>query len=476
MRRLGLAAAICLVAPFVRGEFVVLLAVFGAGLFVLLWRTEQFKRWRTSWTTGDWVGAALLVIGAAVVFSAVAGHNSDAWYVSTGFEKHRLLDHGAWSIAAMAIGLGVLPVVATVAAFLSPRIRSTAEGRAFVVVGIAAFAGFGMYAAVKGAFLSTQYGTLIVERNVIYLVPVALAATAAVLAQRAATLLGLATGLVVMLALISNAEFRLDQYPYFEAPSLAIGALANRNFSWDTADVERALVLVTLASVAILAACTLVRSRRTALVLAVFAACGVATWTLTTEIYAARGLNLFSERLHGSTPQPVDWVDQATGGEPALYLGQHINDHNPIWLLEFWNPSIRKVWSLDGTASAPTLSPDLGAPDGTLSPDPGVRWVVTGNGVEVVGERIGEPRGGMTLFKVTPPVRFRYAQNGVSTDGWMGAHASFSQYAADEGVSRGFAQVVLVRQGACGAGVPTADVVVRVGTVAVRDISPVSGA
>ena len=152
-----------------------------------------------------------------------------------------------------------------------------------------------------------------------------------------------------------------------------------------------------------------------------------------------------------------------------MYLGQQINDVNPIFLLEFWNDSIRKVWSLDGTAPAPTLSPDLGAPDGTLSPDPGVNWVVTGNGVEVVGERIGEPRGGMTLFHVKPPVRFRYAQNGVSTDGWMGAHASYSQYAPDEGVSRGFARVVLSRQGACGANIPTANVVVRVGTIAVRD-------
>ena len=37
-RRLALAGALCLVAPFVRGELAVLLAVFGAGLFVLLWR------------------------------------------------------------------------------------------------------------------------------------------------------------------------------------------------------------------------------------------------------------------------------------------------------------------------------------------------------------------------------------------------------------------------------------------------------
>jgi hypothetical protein len=471
-RRLALAGAICLVAPFVRGELAVLLAVFAAGLFVLLWRTQRFTSWRATWTTGDWIGAAMLVVGVALAFSAVAGHRSDAWYVATGFQKHRLLDYGTWSLAAMTIGLGVLPVVATIAAFLSRRVRETAEGRAFVVVGVAAVAGFATYAAVKGTFLSTVFSNLIVERNVIYLVPVALAATAAVLARGTATLPALAAGLAVALALIWNAELRLDQYPYFEAPSLAIGALANRNFSWDPADVERALVIVALVSVAILAARTLVRSRTTGLVVAVVAACAVTTWTLTTEIYAARGLNLFAERLYGSTPRPVDWVDRATGGEPTLYIGQQINDVNPIFLLEFWNYSIDKVWSLDGTAPVPSLSPDLGAPDGSLSPDPGVNWVVTGNGVEVVGERVGEPHGGMTLFHVKPPVRFRYAQNGVSTDGWMGAHASFSQYAPDQGVSRGFARVLLSRQGACGANIPTADVVVRVGTIAVREHQP----
>lgn len=471
-RRLVLTGALCLLAPFVRGELAVLLAVLGAGLLVLVWRTERLTRWRATWTVGDWVGLALLVAGAAIVFSAAAGHRSDAWYVATGFQKQRTLDHGAWSLAAMTIGLGVLPIVATVAAFLSRRVRATAEGRAFVVVGVAAFVGFVAYAAVKGAFLSTVFSTLIVERNVIYLVPVALAATAAVLERPVATLPALGVGLAVALFLVLKAELRLDQYPYFEAPSLAIGALANRNFSWDNGDVERALVVAAVVSVAILAARSLLRSRTIGLVVAVVAASVVTTWTLTTEIYAARGLNLFAERLHGSTPRPVDWVDRATGGEPTLYLGQQINDANPIWLLEFWNYSIDKIWSLDGTAPVPSLSPDLGAPDGTLSPDPEVNWVVTGNGVEVVGERIGEPRGNMTLFHVTPPVRFRYAQNGVSTDGWMGAHASFSQYAPDEGVSRGFSRVVLSRQGACGATIPTANVVVRLGTVAVRDKQP----
>ena len=123
----------------------------------------------------------------------------------------------------MTIGLAVLPIVATVGAFCSRRLRATPEGRAFVVVGVSACAAFVTYAAVKGAFLSTVFSLLIVERNVIYLVPVVFAATAALLSRPLASPVALAAGFLVALFLVLNAELRLDQYPYFEAPSLAIG-------------------------------------------------------------------------------------------------------------------------------------------------------------------------------------------------------------------------------------------------------------
>ena len=470
--RLALAAGICLVAPFVRGELAVLLAVLGAGLFTLLWQTQGFRRWRSSWSRGDWVGVAVLTLGIAVAVSAAAGHRSDAWYVATGFEKQRVFDFGVWSVAAMTIGLAVLPVVATVAAFCSSRIRATAEGRAFVCVGVSACVAFITYAAVKAAFLSTRFADLIVERNVIYLVPIVFAATAAVLSRPLASPLALAAGFLVALFLVLNAELRLEQYPYFEAPSLAIGHLANRNFVWDAADVERALVVTAVVSLALLTARSLVRSRTVGLAIAVVAACGVTAWALTTEIYAARGLNFFSERMHQISPKPVDWIDRATKGEPTLFLGQQLGrDTNPIWLLEFWNYAIDKIWSLDGTAPPPSLSPNLGATDGTMSPDPGVSWVVTGNGVEVVGERVGEPRNGMQLWRFEPPARFRKTQTGIFPDGWMSSRATFSQYAPEDGVSRGFSKVVVSRQGACGA-LPVADVTVRVGPVAVIDKQP----
>jgi hypothetical protein len=353
-------------------------------------------------------------------------------------------------------------------------VRATAEGRAFVTVGTAAFVGFVWYAAVKGAYLSTEFSTLIVERNVIYLVPVALASTATVLARPVASVPAIAAGLAVSLFLVVNAEFRLDQYPYFEAPSLAIAALANRNFSWDPIDVEHALLVAAFASATILAVRARLRARAVALGVAVLAGCAVTAWGLTAEVYAARGLNGLSERLHGSTPRPVDWVDRATGGEPALYLGQQIKDHNQVWLLEFWNRSVERIWSLDGSADAPSLSPNLAAPDGTISPDPEVEWVVTGNGVEVVGEQVGT-QWNATLYRVPGPVRLRQARVGVYDDGWMGAHASYSRYAPDEVSGRGFARVILSRQGACGATIPTATAVVRVGTVVVRDQQPSLG-
>jgi hypothetical protein len=474
-RRMGLAATLCLVAPFVRGQLGVLLIVFGAGLFSLLWRTERFRAWRRSWTTGDWVGAVALVVGGAIVVSAAAGHRSEPWYVATGFEKRLLLDNATWSLAALAIGLGILPLVATVVAVLSRRLWATDGGRAFAVVTVSAFAAFLFYTGVKGAYLAKTFSILVLERNLIYLTPLAVAATAAVLSRSLATVPSLLGGLGVALLVVATASFRLDQYPYFESPGLAITAFANREFAWDEPTIRRALYVAALVSVALLAARGLARTRRLGLTVAAVAVCAVATWTLTTEVYAARGLNTFAERLHGATPQPVDWVDRATGGGSTLYLGQQINDPNQIFLLEFWNRSIGRVWSLDGTAPVPSLSPDLGAPDGTLSPQVDAEWVVTGNGVEVVGERVGEPMAGMTLFRVDPPVRYRYAVNGVSTDGWMGAHATYAQYAPDEGRSRGFARITLSRQGACSEAVGTTDVVVKIGSVVVADKQPALG-
>jgi hypothetical protein len=470
----ALAAGICTIAPFVRGELSVLWAALLLSAFTLVWRTPRFRAWRSSWNGWDWAGAGMLAIGGAVTLSAVLGHRSEAWIIATAFYKQRTLDHGLWAFGALSISLGILPLVAGLAGIGTAAFRPERNLRAFGVTAGAAIACIGVYTAVKGGYLSTTYGRLVLERNVIYVVPLLFVGTAFVLERRKLSPAALVLPAAFAVYLVLTTPYELDKYPYFEAPGLSILALANREWIWDQPRIERALLGVLALSVVLLAARILVRREAIVQALGVAITAGVLVWGLTAQIYAARGLNTFAERLYANTPQPVDWVDRETGGDRTLYLGQSIIDKNPVWLLEFWNRSVKLVWSLDGSAPLPSLSPDLAAPDGTLSPDPRVDWVVAGNGVEVVGREAAEPRGGMTLFRTKPPLRLRFAQTGVYPDGWMGANAAYSQYAPEDGQSRGFARVVLSRGAWCGKEVRS-EITIKIGPVVVRDKQPAIG-
>jgi hypothetical protein len=468
-RSFAIALVAALVARFVRGELTVLLAVLAVGAAYHGWRSARFAAWRRTWSGADWAGFVALSLGAVLVASAFAGHASERWYLATGTLKQKMLDHALWAVGAVAAGTAVLPLVAGLAVLASPSVRATARGTAFALTGGAALAGYVAYAAIKGAVVSTVLGPLVVERNLIYVVPILFAATAVALSRAAFHLVALAAAAGLALWCLSELRLELDKYPYFEAPSLAIGALANRNWAMDDADVRRALYAALAVSVAVLLLHRFVRAGIAARLAAAVVFGLACSWALTAEIYAARGLNIFAERLYEATPKPVDWVDQATGGEEAIYFGQRERDPNPIWLLEFWNRSITRVWSVDGSAPAPTLTPDLAAPDGTLTPDPGVEWVVVRDGVALAGDPVGEPRGGMTLVHLDGPLRLRYAQTGVEPDGWMGEQATFSLYAAEDGRSRGFARISLSRQGACGDAFPTSNATVRLGPLAIGE-------
>ena len=118
---------------------------------------------------------------------------------------------------------------------------------------------------------------------------------------------------------------------------------------------------------------------------------GVVAWNLTGEIAFASASNRASDRFDREHPRrrSPGWT-RSTGGAPALYIGQQMNpDQNGEWLLEFWNRSIKAVWSLDGTAQGPgpMLNAGSASPaDGALSHDPGYPYVVEESGIDVVGK------------------------------------------------------------------------------------------
>ena len=467
---IALALGACLLAVLVRSQLAALLGALAFGLLFLGWRTEAMRRWRASWTRWDWVGAFVLAIGSLIAVVAFLGHRSNEWATATTLWKGRMIEYGSWAGGAFAIGVGVLPAIALLAGLAVPRDERERPGvRALVVVTAGAVASFGWYAAIKGAYLSTTFSSLIVERNLVYLAPLAFVATAYLLDRGAApvwSVLG-AGAAVLGLILWVPIDRGLDNFPYYEAHGLSILALANREWAWPLDRIENALVvLVILATALLMLVGTPLRGRAPSLAApaGIAVAAGLLVWNLTAEIYASIGEHDFSALVERNIPKPNDWVDHAADGGSVVLLGQRMND-DPLGVptTEFWNRSIAKVWSVDGTGPGPghTLTPDLEDVDGTLWPNPETDYVLASGGVEVVGPVVGSNAGSTLVRLDGKPIRLRSNQTGIAADGWalgdpgdpsVPARAAYNRFDVTEG-GTGTAVVTLSRETFCPEGV-----------------------
>jgi hypothetical protein len=465
------AVVACLVAPLVRAELGVIAVSFALAAFFYVLTGDAGRRWRAAWTTWDWVGAVVLTTGVIVFVSATLGNFSHSWLIATGYYRGRMIEYGVWAGGAFVIGLGVLPVVAALAGLLRPKDEErTPELRAFTALLLAALLCFGCYTAVKASYLSTSFGTVIVERNLIYLVPLVFVGTALWLERPRLRWLPLAAATAVVAYLLVSANYALENVPYSDALGLAIAQMSNRNLSFTDDAVQWALIVTLAVSVLLLVLPSLLGARRTAVraVVGVTAAL-VLAWTLTGQISAAKYSNDSGDLITRNYPKPLTWLDDITGGEPVLYLGQNINAGTAlgIWLTEFWNRSLKHVWSIDGTAPGPgpVLTPDLAATDGRLSPDPGARYVLAERGVDIDGTLVGRPpkTGRWFVYRLNGPLRLAHAETGVFVDGWMGAESAYNQYASPS--SEGGNMVVRLGRWAWGGPDKPGRVLIRVGTL-----------
>lgn len=439
--------AAAIVAPFVRGELVVIWAVLVFSLLFMAWRTERVRRWRAAWTTWDWVGFVVLLIGAGVTVSAILGKGSFEWLVSTDHYKRRIFDYGLNAGGALAIGLGVFPVVAGLASLWPGRgEQPTRALTAFRSVLLAAVISFGIYTAVKSTYVSTVFGTYTYERNLIYVAPLLFAGTALWLERRNFNPIAVVVSAAFVLFLLLTTPYEMGQDISYNAPGLSILQQGNRYLGLDHGGAKIGLVAILLLSVALLLVPRFFR--RGAVWIAAAVACAIVVWNFTGELAFASASNRSSDRFVDNIRRPFTWVDDATGGRPTLYIGQQMYpDQNGEWLLEFWNPHslIGRVWSLDGTAQGPgpTLTPDPRLPDGALSHDPHYPYAVEERGMDVVGKVIATHEhvaGGSLqkwrLVKIAPPLRLRDFVTGEYADGWTGASASYTHFASSLGTGR----------------------------------------
>jgi hypothetical protein len=475
-RAFGAAGGAAVLAALTRSQLVALVAVVGLCLLAAAWDTSRARAWRATWSRADWVGLVVLGVGAALAVSALMGRLSGEWAVTTATWRSRILEYGLWAGGAFAVGVGFVPVVATLAALARPRAQYRDPGtRAWVILAASSIGVFAWYAALKGAYLSTLFSSLVVERNLIYLTPIVMAGTALLLERRDTVWwAALAAGAITLWAVVELPK-KLD-YPYYEAHGLSILALANRLWRWPLERIEHGVVLgVVLATALVLVLGALRRETRLASAFAVALGAAVLGWTLTNQIYAANGEHRFSARFAANLVDPPTWVDDTVGDDSVLLFGQQLNaDPTGLWETEFWNRSIDKVWSVDGTAPGPggTLTPDLASTDGTLSVDPGTDYALVLNGVELQATPVTQI-GTTVLYRLAGPFRLRYSQTGVYPDGWMGAEAAYNRFDA---TAAGTAVVNLSREAFCTDRFVPSGVRVRLGPVAVVDGQPALGA
>ncbi len=493
-RWLAAAAIASLIAPFVRGELSTFVGIFALAAFFLWWTGERASAWRSTWSAWDWVGAIVLGLGVLIVFNAFVSSHSHEWLIATGYLRTRMLQYGLWAGGALTIGLGVFPVVAGLSALVRGRGAPprTTEERAFTAVFAAGIIAFGWYTAVKAAYITLSLGRLVEERNLIYVAPLLFVSTAIWLERPRVRWWAVAAAGGFVLYLLVSTPYRMDLHFYSDAPGLGVLEAANRHLSWTPQLAQHVLVGMLLTSVCVVLVPGLVRWRpRAVQALTALMAVLVLAWNVTAEVSAASAANSFSSDFTANIAPPLDWLDKTVHGQPVVYLGQSIQDANGLQILEFWNRSIVHVWSLDGTAPPPTLSPDLGEADGRLSPNPtDVRLVLTEPGIDVVGTTVAthehtdaQQVKTWRLVRFSPPLRLAHSVLGIQPDGWIvspdgvePARSAYNRFVTPGG--KAGTVLVTVSRAAWGgegkADIP-GEVTIRVGTLVKRDKQPALG-
>jgi hypothetical protein len=468
---IAFAATLGIVAPFVRDQLILVPALIVAAIGVQYVCFGGGRDRLASASVPRRLAITAAALAAFAVVLAVARLGSSQIEIAFG-RPGTMLEQALWAWGALAIGLGVLPVVIGLAMLVpSGAIERTRSLAAFISVFAASVALFTAYVAVKGTYQAATFEPRISERNLVYLGPVLLVALALFASTRAVRPWALAVAAALTAWVITDVPLHLSGLEG-DAPGLAILSRIKEDYDLGLSGINQVLYALLALSVLVGLAPVLLSGRqRIATWIVVGAMVLSIGWTGRAQAAASKYSNDFSALFLDGLPKPLGWIDQATAGKPAVYIGQKIADPNGIWSMEFWNRNVRGVWSLDGTAPGPgpVLTPDLASTDGRLVDDTGYEYAVVDNGLSIVGTTVAE-RGNLKLVRIDQPLRLKESLGGVFNDGWIGSVrpqgtviADYNRF--DAPAKPGTVFVTLSRKAFCGPRAP-ARVVMETGTMA----------
>jgi hypothetical protein len=489
-RRWWVAGAVVasIVAPAVRGELVVIPIALAFAAFFAYWGSARFRAYRGTWSRGDWLGFFVIVAGVIIVVSGFLTWHVTQWQMDTSYNwtKKRIFLYGDWAAGSLAIGLGVVPFVLGLAALVrAPGERASRSLRMFRCTAAGGIIGFGLYAAMKAAYLSQVFASRVEERNLIYIAPLLFIGTAIVLDRRRVNFVALGIAAAYGLYLVVGTPFEMNVQLYSDALGLSILQQANRYYEWTPALAQWVLIGILAVGIAVVVLAVLRRIPRTAAVtLTAVLAVGLLAWNFTGEISAAAGTVSIARGESPYLGHPFTWVDDVAHGKPTIFFAQGMVDQTPEWMLEFWNRSIAAATSLDSTVGGPGPS---GSPNVTRSGqlywthDPAAPGKLYDYAVEdwpcvdFAGKhmashdyRLGTNVKTWRLVQLTKPNRLLAECNGIYPDGWSGPNDS--TYFRFAGTKPGWLRIELSRQNWL-----ASPVTVQVGRIGIVDHSPVLG-
>jgi hypothetical protein len=479
-RSVAIAALAVVVAPAVRGELSVLAPAAVIATAITFASSARSRRVIAAWTRRERIGALTLLVLGTIWCDALLIHHSNAWRIGTYFH-HRMFTYGLWAFGAFAIGVGVLPVFATLAWLAGARLR-TLDERVLFALTTGSVIAFGLYTAAKASYLSTILAVRVEERNLLYLAPLVFVITARWAIMGRTRLVPGVVATAAVAYLLATTPYHSNEHFYSDAPGLAILEWMNRTWRFTTADVGHVLFGILIGTAVAAAGAELLRGRARHATRAVGVVAGaslavlVVTWNLTGEVVAANASNSFATSFRSVLPTPPDWIDRVTGRRRTMLIGEALGNSNALSEIEFWNQSIQDVWSVDASAPGPgpATTPNFTSVDGQVDPQLPINWAVTMGNVELVGKVVATVAG-LHLYRLSHPVRIAADEGGISPDGWMGTSAWYNRFAASGRAKSGTVVISLSRLAACG-NIPAVHITIRVSHIAIdKDAQAVAG-
>ena len=445
-----------LVGPLIRPELVVLPIVVVLAVLIWIWFGEWATRKRAGWTTWHWCAAMAVFVAVLFALAALGAAVSVGWRVALQ-NPDDLVRYAALALGPFAVGVAILPVLA------GPAVLSRRS--AFMPVFVAGVAAFLVYVGAKEAFLASRDGIyntndLLGERNLIYLSPLVFAATAIWAERRRVNVWALGGATAVLVAIFAAIPYVWTEGSAPHSPTVVSVSHIVSGLSHPT--VRAVLIVAT-----VLAALVLLLRRTIVLAAAALVIVG---WSLTGEVNASNKSLDIGRALVDTQPRPLDWIDRATGGAPAVYVGQAKLRPPEILSLAFWNQSLDRLVTLGGEPVYGLIfETKIASANGRLTDPARADYVVSDEEVGVVGQRVAS-RKRWNLERVDGPVRVNDFEAGIWQDGWMEESSAYTRFGPRRGP--GHVRVDLSQKAGCGTA-PYSHPVVRVVELARQRVTAV---